>query len=44
MKWMFSHRPEMAKRWADKTPNTKKLPEHKNKKGGSAFGHKVGKK
>lgn len=27
MKWMFANKPEMAQEWADKTKNTKKLPE-----------------
>ena len=26
-KWMFANHPEMAKRWADHTPDIKKLPE-----------------
>ena len=26
MKWMFANDPEMAKRWADETPNIKSLP------------------
>jgi hypothetical protein len=28
-KWMFSQKPEMAKRWAKETPDIKKLPEKK---------------
>jgi len=34
-RWMFANDPEMAKRWADHTPNIKKLPEkvkHKEEK------------
>lgn len=27
-RWMFSHHPEMAKRWAKETPSMKNLPEH----------------
>lgn len=26
MKWMFSQKPEMAKRWAKETPDIKSLP------------------
>jgi hypothetical protein len=29
MKWMYANHPEMAKRWADHTPNISKLPEKK---------------
>ena len=32
MKWMFANKPEMAKEWADETPNIKKLPESAKKK------------
>ena len=28
-RWMFSQKPEMAKRWAKETPDIKKLPEKK---------------
>ena len=31
-RFMFSQHPEMAKRWADETPNIKSLPEHKSSK------------
>lgn len=31
-KWMFSQKPEMAKRWAAETPSFKSLPEHVMKK------------
>jgi len=27
MRWMFANHPEMAKRWAEHTPNIKNLPE-----------------
>jgi len=27
--WMFVHHPEMAKEWAEETPNIKNLPEYK---------------
>lgn len=30
-KWMFVHKPKMAKEWAKETPNIKKLPEKKKK-------------
>lgn len=30
---MFAKDPKMAKRWADETPNMKKLPEKVKKKG-----------
>lgn len=26
-RWMFAKHPQMAKRWADETPNIKRLPE-----------------
>lgn len=29
--FMFANHPKMAKEWASKTPNMKKLPEHKAK-------------
>ena len=29
MRWMFSQKPEMAKRWAKETDDPKKLPEKK---------------
>lgn len=32
-RWMFANHPEMAKRWADHTPDIKKLPEHAEKSG-----------
>jgi len=28
MRWMFANHPEMAKRWAEHTPDIKNLPEH----------------
>lgn len=28
-RWMFAQHPKMARRWADETPNMKKLPEKK---------------
>lgn len=31
MKFMFSKHPEMAKEWADKTPDMAKLPERKKR-------------
>ena len=31
-KYMFAKHPEIAKEFADKTPNIKKLPEHVKKK------------
>ena len=31
-KWMFANKPEMAKEWADKTPNIKSLPNKVKKK------------
>jgi hypothetical protein len=30
-KWMFANQPEMAERWARKTPKGKKLPKKLNK-------------
>lgn len=30
--WMFANKPEMAEKWAAKTPKGKKLPEHVAKK------------
>lgn len=32
MGWMFANHPEMAKRWAEHTPNIKRLPEKVHKK------------
>jgi hypothetical protein len=31
-KWMFANKPQMAKKWADHTPNIKALPKKKSKK------------
>jgi hypothetical protein len=31
-KWMFANKPEMAKEWADETPNIKSLPNKVKKK------------
>lgn len=31
-KWMFENKPKMAKEWAEKTPDIKKLPKKKKKK------------
>lgn len=31
-RWMYSQNPEMAKKWEDHTPKSKKLPEKKNAK------------
>lgn len=27
-KWIFAHRPQMAKKWANETPSFGSLPEH----------------
>lgn len=37
MRWMFANHPEMAKRWADHTPSTKKLPNKVEKEKEAAF-------
>ena len=31
MRWMFAKKPEMAKEWAEHTPDTEDLPEKKKK-------------
>jgi hypothetical protein len=31
-KWMFATHPEMARRWADETPNIKGLPKYVGKR------------
>lgn len=31
-KWMFANKPEMAERWAEETPQGKKLPKKLKKK------------
>ncbi len=31
-KWMFTNKPETAKRWAAETPDAKKLPDKKTAK------------
>jgi len=30
-RWMFSNKPEMARRWAHETSSIKSLPDHKKK-------------
>ncbi len=39
-RWMFKNKPEMAKEWADETPDIKGLPERKGKKKASDGWHR----
>ena len=42
-RFMFSHHPELAKEFASKTPNMKKLPKHVAKKKGKPSQKQVAK-
>lgn len=39
-KWMFSQKPEMAKRWAAETPSIKSLPKKKKDNANDILGAK----